>query len=274
MRIVVCVKEVLDPDAVGAYAVAGGLVIGEDGRTLTQTTIPRLMNAYDEQAIEAALRLRDAGVEATIEVVSVGTELTAMLRQALSLGVDEVFSIDPGSAELDTAAAGALLAAHISSSGGADLVLCGRQASDDDQGVVPAMIAEKLDAPLVTVARSVELAGDGEPGALRVVRVTPEGDEVIEVDCPAVVTVSSELGDPRYPTMSMKMAARKVEPTVIDPESLPLDAAELVPRARLVRQYVPEVTGDCEMIEGDGPAEWADRLIERLIEERVLKGGV
>ncbi len=54
MRIVVCAKEVLDPDAVNSYALAGRLIIGEDGKTLTQASIPRLMNAYDEQAIEAA----------------------------------------------------------------------------------------------------------------------------------------------------------------------------------------------------------------------------
>lgn len=273
MRIVVCVKEVLDPDAVGAYAVAGGLVIGDDGRTLTQTTIPRLMNAYDEQAIEAALRLRDGGIEATIEVVSVGTELTAMLRQALALGVDEVVAIEAASPEQDCHVVASLLAAHIASRGRADLVLCGRQASDDDQGVVPAMIAEKLAAPLVTVARSVSSAGSGDGSTVRVVRVTPEGDEVVEVDCPAVVTVSSELGDPRYPTMPMKMAARKVDPTAVMPDDLPLDDGDLAPRVRLSRQYVPVVEGDCEMIEGETPAEWADRLVERLIEERVLKGG-
>lgn len=273
MRIVVCVKEVLDPDAVGAYAVSGGLVIGDDNRTLTQTTIPRLMNAYDEQAIEAALRLRDAGMEVTIEVVSVGTELTAMLRHALSLGVDQVVAIEAASPEQDCHVVASLLAAHIATSGGADLVLCGRQASDDDQGVVPAMIAEKLAAPLVTVARLVSSTGSNDPPSVRVVRVTPEGDEIVEADCPAVITVSSELGEPRYPTMPMKMAARKVSPTVVTPDDLSIDAGDMTPRVRLARQYVPVVKGDCEMIEGDGPAEWADRLVERLIAERVLKGG-
>ncbi|MCZ7631363.1 MAG: hypothetical protein M5U19_20950 [Microthrixaceae bacterium] len=165
-----------------------------------------------------------------------------------------------------------LLAAHIRSREGADLVLCGRRASDDDQGVVPAMIAENLGAPVVTVARSVESTGS-DPASVRVVRVTPEGDEIVEVDCPAVITVSSELGDPRYPTMPMKMAARKVDPTAVTPQDLALDDAGLAPRVRLSRQYVPVVESDCEMIEGDGPAEWADRLVERLIEERVLKGG-
>ena len=77
MRIVVCVKEVLDPDAVNNYALAGRLEIGEDGKTLTQTAIPRLMNGYDEQAIEAALRLRDAGADCTITVVAAGADMPA-----------------------------------------------------------------------------------------------------------------------------------------------------------------------------------------------------
>lgn len=272
MRIVVCVKEVLDPDAVGAYAVAGSLVIGEDDRTLTQTTIPRLMNAYDEQAIEAALRLRDAGVDCTIQVVSVGTELTAMLRHALSLGVDEVVAVEPSEGHQDAHVIGSLLAAQIRSGGGADLVLCGRQASDDDQGVVPAVIAESLDIPLVTVARSVELP-EGPGGPLRVIRATPEGDEVVEAACPAVVTVSNELGEPRYPTMPQKMAARKVTPTVVKADELPLDAGDRAPRVSLVRQFVPVVKGDCELIEGGDAAELADRLVARLLEEKVLKGG-
>jgi hypothetical protein len=64
MKLVVCAKEVLDPDAVNSYALAGRLVIGDDGKTLTQSAIPRLINGFDEQAIEAALRIRDAGAHA------------------------------------------------------------------------------------------------------------------------------------------------------------------------------------------------------------------
>jgi electron transfer flavoprotein alpha/beta subunit len=68
VRIVVCVKEVLDPDAVNNYALAGRLEIGADGKSLTQAAIPRLMNGFDEQALEAALRLKDAGLDCTITV--------------------------------------------------------------------------------------------------------------------------------------------------------------------------------------------------------------
>ena len=151
MRVVVCAKEVLDPDAVDNYALAGRLVIGDDGKTLTQTAIPRLINAYDEQAIEAALRLRDAGAECTICVVSAGPDSTSLLKHAAALGADEIATIPLDDQTLDYHVVARLLAAYIQKSGGADLVLCGRQASDDDQGVVPALIGEILGMPAATV---------------------------------------------------------------------------------------------------------------------------
>ncbi len=269
MRIVVCVKEVLDPDAVGAYAVAGRLVIGDDGRTLAQTTIPRLINAYDEQALEAALRLRDAGTSCVISVVTVGLDATAVLRHASSLGADEVVAIEPPSTGVDGQVVAALLAGYLRSSGGADVVLCGRQASDDDQAVVPALLGEMLGMPVVTIARAVEPTGP-DSGVLRVTRVTPDGDEVVEAARPCVVTVSSELGAPRYPTMPMKMAARKVTPTIMRAEDLGVGGDDLVARVVPVRQFVPTVKGDCEFVTGS-PAEAADRLVGILVAERILQ---
>lgn len=90
MRIVVCVKEVLDPAAVNNFALAGGLKIGADGKTPEVAAIPRLINGYDEQAIEAALRLRDAGIDCRISVVTIGTDAQAMLKQCAALGADEI----------------------------------------------------------------------------------------------------------------------------------------------------------------------------------------
>lgn len=265
MRIVVCVKEVLDPDAVNNYAVAGRLEIGADGKTITQSAVPRLMNGYDEQAIEAALRLRDAGADFTLAVVSVGSDPDKMLKHAAALGAEEVVSIPADPAELDPHGVATLLAAWIESSGGADILLCGRQASDDDQGVVPALVGERLGMPVVSVARAVELAD----GTLRVTRVTPEGDEVVEVACPAVVTISNEIGDPRYPAAAAKVKARRVKPTVVSPEDLNLGEADLQPRVMLTRQFVPEVQGNCEFLEGE-PAQVADQLIARLKADSIL----
>ena len=125
MRIVVCVKEVMDPDAVNNYAVAGRLEIGADGKSLTQTAIPRLMNGYDEQAIEAALRLRDAGADFTLAVISAGSDPEKMLKHAAALGAEELISIQVDPETLDHHAFARLLAAQIKAMGGADLVLCG-----------------------------------------------------------------------------------------------------------------------------------------------------
>jgi len=266
MRIVVCAKEVLDPDAVNNFALEGKLVIGADGKSLTQTSIPRLMNAYDEQAIEAALRIRDAGVSCTLTVVSVAPKNADMLKHAASLGADEVVELTADGGDLDVHAVALMLSTYIKSSGGADLVMCGRQASDDDQGVVPVIIAERLDAALVTVARSVSIEGS----AVRVVRVTPEGDESVEAQCPAVVTISNELGTPRYPTMQAKLKARRMQPKTMTASDLGLTAAELRPLVEMVKQFVPTVRGACEMIEGSSAAERAEQLVARLQEQGTL----
>lgn len=266
MRAVVCAKEVLDPDAVNNYALEGRLVIGEDGKSLTQTTIPRLMNAYDEQAIEAVLRLRDAGIDVKLTVVSVGARGTDMLKHALSLGADEVVHIPADAGALDCFAVATILAAYVRGSGGADLVLCGRQASDDDQGVVPALLAEFLDMPVVTVARAVEW----KDGVVRVTRATPDGDEIVEVSGAAIVTVSNELGTPRYPTMQAKLKARKATPTEVTIESLGLAPASLAPKVELIKQFVPTVRSGCEILDGGSPTELAARLIDRLRQDGVL----
>ena len=265
MRIVVCAKEVLDPDAVNTYAVAGRLEIGEDGRSITQSAIPRLMNAYDEQAIEAALRIRDAGVECTIHVVSVGPNPADVLKQAAAMGADEIVSIAVDST-FDHHAAARLLAAYVEHIGGAELVLCGRQASDDDQGVVPALMGEALNMPVVTIARAVEVTSD----VVRVTRVAPNAEEIVEANLPAVVTISNELGQPRYPTTAGRIAARRKQAVTLSPEDLGVSSDDLQPRAVLTKQFVPSVQGNCEFLTGDTPAQLAASLIERLRADQVL----
>jgi len=265
MRIVVCAKEVLDPDAVNTYAVAGRLEIGEDGRSITQAAIPRLMNAYDEQAIEAALRIRDAGVDCTIHVVSAGPNQADVLKQAAAMGADEIVSITVEST-LDHHAAARLLAAYVEHVDGADLVLCGRQASDDDQGVGPALMGEALNMPVVTIARAVDVTSD----IVRVTRVAPNAEEVVEADLPAIVTISNELGQPRYPTTAGRIAARRKQATILSPEDLGLSSDDLQPRAVLTKQFVPSVQGNCEFLTGNTPAQLAASLIERLRADQVL----
>ena len=265
MRIVVCVKEVLDPDAVNNYALAGNLNIGADGKTLEVSAIPQLINGFDEQAMEAALRIRDAGVECSITAVSIGPNQKALLKQCAALGADELVAIDADLGALDSQVTANILSAYINSTAGADLVLCGRQASDDDQGVVPALVGESLGMPVVPLARAIETNGS----SLKVTRATPDGDEVVEGTTPAVVTISNELGEPRFPTAKAKMAARKKKPVMLSVNDLGLSAEQLTPRIVLNKQYVPQVQGNCEFIEGI-PAEVARTLIDKLRADSVI----
>lgn len=259
MRIVVCVKEVLDPAAVNNYALAGNLKIGADGRTPEVAAIPRLINGYDEQAMEAALRIRDQGVACTITAVSIGPDQKNLLKHCAALGADEIVAIDAGSGAIDGQVVANILAAYANSIGGADLILCGRQASDDDQGVVPLLLAEKLGVAAATLARAVDIDGR----CIKVVRATADGDEVVQGSLPAVVTVSNELGTPRFPTAKAKMAARKMNPVELDTAALGLTAGQLQPAVVLLRQYVPKVQGNCQFLTGS-PADIARQLLEKI----------
>lgn len=265
MRIIVCVKEVLDPNAVNNLALAGKLKIGADGRTIEAAAVPRLINGFDEQGLEVALRIRDAGVACTIVAVSIGSDQQAILRQCAALGADEVVAIDPAGQVLDGEAVASVLAAFVKSKGGADLVLCGRQASDDDQGVVPVLLAEKLGLPAVLFARAVEVSGQ----SVSVTRVTTDGDEVVQGPLPALVTVSNEVGVPRFPSAKAKMAARKVTPAAVGFADLGLSAADLAPSVELVRQQVPVVSGNCRFLQGSA-AETARELIDLLRADGVV----
>ena len=265
MRIVVCVKEVLDPSAVNNYALAGKLKMAADGKTPDVAAVPRLINGFDEQAMEAALRLRDAGLDCRITAVSIGGDLKDLLKHCAALGADEIVAIDPAGAELDGQVIANILAAYVNSSGGADLILCGRQASDDDQGTVPILLGEKLNLAIAPLARDVAINGT----TLKVTRATPDGDEIVEGALPALVTVSNELGTPRFPSAKAKMAARKMTPTEISLASLNLSAAELQPNVVLTRQFVPEVQGNCEFLSGS-PAEVAQQLFDKLRADRVI----
>ena len=115
--------------------------------------------------------------------------------------------------------------------------------------------------------RSVDLA-DG--GRVRVTRVTPDGDEVVETPTPVLVTISNELGEPRYPTMKAKMQARRKQATVVPLADLGLPPEDLQTKVALKKQYVPTVQGDCEFIAGDTPVALAEGLVARLRAENLI----
>src|SRR5215469_5522536 len=197
MNIVVCVKQV--PDTAVERTLRPG-----DG-TLDRETPDGLINELDEFAIEEGLRIAEAhGGEVTI--LSVGpAKATESIRKALSMGADKaVHVLDDGIAGSDALATSAVLAAALTSVG-FDLVIAGAESTDARTGVVPAMLAERLGVPQLTLASKVEISGTD----VTVRRMSDEGYDVVTAGLPAVVSVLEKINEPRYPSFKGIMAAKK-----------------------------------------------------------------
>jgi electron transfer flavoprotein beta subunit len=123
-----------------------------------------------------------------------------------------------------------------------------------------------MDIPCVTVAQRVEVVDSG----LVVHRVITDGYEVVEASLPALVTVSNELGEPRYPTLRGIMTASRKAPTVWSAADLGLDAAMLAPRLELTDLFVPVVDKVCEFIEGEDEVDAGRQLALRLREAKLI----
>tara|TARA_Y100000588_G_C14275736_1_gene934249 strand:- start:3886 stop:4692 length:807 start_codon:yes stop_codon:yes gene_type:complete len=268
MNILVCAKQVLDPEGVNSYALWGRLSVDESGRNFdTGGTIPHIVNAYDEQALEAALRIRDTGVDCSITVATVGAkDAKTMLRRGVAMGADHAIEVSSNESGTDGFQTAMIIANLVRELRNIDLVICGRQGSDFDQGTVPAALAEHLDWPYVTMASNVSIEGD----ALRVTRVTPRGEEIVETKTSTVVAVSNEIGQTRYPSSRLMMAARRMEHQVMDVSELLSEQFE--GGVELIKLFVPELQGQCVVLDGDSPEAKAALLLNHLAEAGVLDG--
>ena len=264
INIIVCVKQVMDPETP-----ASAFNIDSDAKKVVPAPgIPPVVNGFDENAVEAALRLKDNGDAAKITVISIGNGFVMdVMKKPLSMGADELVLIDDaGLDDLDAFATATVLTEAIKKVGEYDLVLCGRQASDWDQAHVPLGIAEMLELPCITLAQNIEVVGDG----LIVQRALTDGYEVVEAPMPALVTVTNELGEPRYPTLRGIMQASRKQPTNWSTADVGLDASALEPKLTLTDLYIPVSDNQVEVIEGEDDADAGRKLALRLREERLI----
>jgi len=201
VHMIVCCKQVVDPETPPTR-----FKIDESAnKVVPPADIRSVINPFDEQAIEAALRIKDAQ-GGKVTSISLGTNLQRdVVKKPLAMGTDELVLLeDEAYGEGDSWSTAFALATAIKKIGEVDLIFCGRQASDWDAGQVGSAIAEILGIPSVTVAKKVEVTN----GKARVERVTSDGYEIVEVPLPALITVSNELGEARYPTMKRIMSAK------------------------------------------------------------------
>ena len=269
MNMIVCCKQVLDPEA----APSTFKIDAANNRMVQPPEIKPVVNSYDEQAVEAALRIKDkdkAGNKVTI--ITLGNNLIRdVVKKPLSMGADELVLLeDPAFEGGDSFAVASALAAAIKKIGQFDLVFCGRQESEWDDGQVGSGLAELLGIPSVTVAKKAEVI-DG--GKLKVERVVADGYQVLEISAPALITVSNELGEARYATLKGIMAASKKQPIVWKPADIGLDAGKVGAagrKAKIVKLFQPVKEGKCEIVSADSPAEAASMLALKLRENKVI----
>jgi electron transfer flavoprotein beta subunit len=228
---------------------------------------PTVISPFDAQAVEAALRIKDA-LGAKVTVLTLGSQLhREVVKKPLAMGADELILLeDDAFEEYDTISTAKALTTAIGKIGEYDLVLCGRQAADWDQGQVGLGIAQSLNLPSVTLARKIEVVD----GKAKIERVIPDGYEVVEVALPALITVSNELGEARYPTTQGIMASIRVKPVVWTRKDLGTDEGQSERRAKLLKLFQPVREGECEVIEGETLEEAAIMLAHRLRDEKVL----
>jgi len=230
MNIVVCVKYVPDASADRHF---------EDDFTVDRVGVDGLLSELDEYAIEQSLQIKEKsasdenggadGDGTVVTALCVGPEkATDAIRKALQMGVDKgVHVVDDAIAGSDAVGTSRVLAAAVEKIAGGgqrvDLVVCGMASTDAAMSVVPAMLAERLDLPQVTLGSVIESQG-------KEFRIKRDGDtatEVIGATAPLVLSVTDQSGEARYPSFKGIMAAKKKPLETWSLSDIGVDAGEV-----------------------------------------------
>lgn len=266
MKIIVCVKQV--PDTSGKVAV------NPDG-TLNRASMQTITNPDDMNAVEAALKLKDA-TGCKVVVVTMGPPPAAgMLRELMAMGADEgvlVSAREFGGS--DTYATSQILAAAISTIGVEedDIVMCGRQAIDGDTAQVGPQIAEKLHLPQVSYVAEIAV----ENKAVTVKRLLEDGYMTIKVNTPCLITCIKELNTPRYMSVGGVFEAYSKPMTTYDYEALKddplIDATTIGLKGsptNIFKSFTPPQKGAGQMLEGADKAT-CEKLADILAKKHII----
>ena len=265
MKAIVCVKQV--PDTSGKVSVK------PDG-TLDRASMATITNPDDLNALEAALKLKDAtGCE--VVVVTMGPPpAEGMLRELMARGADRgvlVSGREFGGS--DTFATSQILAAAVNKIGVGpeDIVFCGRQAIDGDTAQVGPQVAEDLDIPQVTYAWEVWPTEDGK--SVRVKKELEEGFEILEMASPCAVTVTKPDYEPRFPTIKSKMAATKAKIPVLSAADCGLDVERSGLKGsptKVKKSFTPPRKEGGLKIKEETPEESAKKLYDLLKDKGII----
>ena len=249
MKVLVPVKRVVD------YNVK--VRVKADETDVDLANVKMSMNPFDEIAVEEAVRLKEKGVVTEVVAVSCGPAACQdTLRSAMAMGADRGILIE-SNAELQPLAVAKLLKA-VCDKETPSLVICGKQAIDDDSNQTGQMLAALMDWPQATFASKVELSGD----KITVTREIDGGLETLAMSLPAVVTTDLRLNEPRYATLPNIMKAKKKPLDTLAADSLGVDIA---PRLKTLKVSEPPKRGG-----GVKVADVADLLNKLRNEAKVI----
>jgi electron transfer flavoprotein beta subunit len=258
MKIAVCVKQVPE---------AAHLRIDPETKRLDRSGEGAL-NPFDANAVEEALRLKDAAGGGEVVVVSMGpSKAQDALRKALAMGADRALLVSDDAAAGSDLVATSRVLAKVLEREGVELVVFGQQGSDSDGAVLAAAVADRLRLPVVSQAAEVTHAD----GKLTVKRQTEFGYDVIEAPLPAVVAVSDAINEPRYPSLKGIMGAKSKPQETLTLAELGVEAAEAGEDGSKTVVYAlkdPPARGDSQRVEDDGNA--AQAIVDFLTEKRLV----
>jgi electron transfer flavoprotein beta subunit len=227
------------------------------------------LNSFDANAIEEALRLKEAGDSGEVVLVSLGPEKALdSLRKGLAMGADRAVLVsDTAAAGSDLVATSLALAAALEREQ-ADVILFGQQSSDSDGAVLWAAVADRLQRPVVSQAAELTVSD----GKVRVKRQTEFGYDVIEAPLPAVIAVSDAINEPRYPSLKGIMGAKKKPQEALGAAELGIDASQLGEagsRTEVLALNDPPPRGETVKIDDEGGSA-AEKIVEFLAGKRLV----
>ncbi len=239
MKIVVCVKYV--PDT------AIKVKIAPDGKAVNLADVSFVVNPYDEFAVEEALRIKEKSGGEVIVIGAGGEKASAGIRTCLAMGADSgVLVQDEALERADSFAVGTVLA-RVCRELSPDLILFGKHAIGVDNGQVPAVVAELLNLPQVSVIVKLELLD----GKFRAEREIEGAREIVEGSLPAVLTAQKDLNTPRYASLKGIMAAKKKTISVRTADSLGLTPQDLQPRLSIEEITIPPMRPPGKILTGE-----------------------
>ncbi len=265
MKAVVCVKQT--PSTTAVFSVTDGTVTWDDpgGK-------PRVVNPWDEYAIEETLRLTEIhGAEAAIALTVGEPDSVEVLKTCLAMGCHDAFLVaDPALDGSDSLATARILAAAIRKLDDVQLAVFGKQAIDGDTGNTPVQVARQLGWTPITYVAAIKAFDDG---SITVERLLDDGKQTVTAPLPVVISVVKEINEPRYPSfMGIRKANRATIPTWSTGD-IALDDAVGAAASQVDWSQVyapPPREGSVEIIEGDSVDAKAKRLVDRLFEEKVI----